>query len=133
MAFQPNLVVDNRDLNASKDAELLNSLTKVHAQFGMHQAALEFAFLANWLKPHDTVTLQLMAESLLQLQRAQDALDVLDEIEPSAVEEETATHLLAMRGNCLALLGQLDEARSVLSESHLSDEDGRLGHSESRI
>lgn len=117
MAFQPNLIVDNSDLHASQDAGLLISLTTVHTQFGMHQTAYEFAMLANWIKPNDSTTLQLMAQSLLHLQRAEDALDVLDEIDIVKVDPETESHVLALRGSCLASLGQVDKARAAFSAS----------------
>ena len=107
------------DTYSVADGQLLNSLASIHLVFGMHESALRFLELSNWILHSNPETLRLLAQAAFNMRMSAYVIEVLDELAVLSPGGQLSEEELMLKGRSLALLGETGEARAVLfGQSH---------------
>ncbi len=102
----------------SQDARLINSLAAVQMSFSQYDRALKLLTLSDWLDSGHERTLVLLAHVFFRLREFQTVLSVLEQIEYTR-NKPLGKHEHQLKSRTLALMGRIDEAKSVPSEVQL--------------
>jgi len=113
--------LEPEDPHADQDVELLNGLAEVHQKFGLHETALRYLALSQWIVPDSVLTLQLTAQSQFKIGKYKQAINTLEKLKSVNGGSALTEYELLLQVSALALTGDSEKANGILTGSDISN------------